>query len=101
MPNPKRSDTATIDTTDWGFYVPDVAEQIRKLAESGVREFPFLNVDDLEQDLILWIAVRPEQQTTMGRIIQNCRNRIREWGQGAYSRAERETSYEAHFERED
>lgn len=101
MANPRRSDIATIEDADWSFYVPDVAGQIRKLAESGSREYPHLDADDLEQDLALWIAVRPEQQGSMSYIVQQCRHMIRQWGQVARTRAGREVPYEPPREEDD
>ena len=60
MTNPKRSDTAT--TADWSFIDrPEVTRGVdkiaRKAAERGVSEF-----EDLQQDLYLWLAVRPGAQ---------------------------------------
>ena len=60
MANPKRSDGATAGDCDWSFTErSDVMAAIGGQAKRAA-EIWGLDVDDVSQEMYLWLAVRPE-----------------------------------------
>ena len=59
----KKSDLASAADCDWSFIErEDVMTAIRRLAYQSARRKPELQADDVEQELVLWLAVRPDIQ---------------------------------------
>ena len=56
---------------DWSFIDrPEVMEAISRLAQRSAYRRPGLQLEDVEQELHLWLAVRPELQAKPVRIIE-------------------------------
>lgn len=47
---------------DWGFTrIAEVMLAIKNAARKAAREFEMVEMEDAEQDALLWVAVRPER----------------------------------------
>lgn len=101
MPNYSKVSTATIDDTEWGFCTPDVLDSIKARIQYRCITQDNIDADDAEQEFLLYLAVRPEQQRSMSHIIHAVDLFIRDYARTANGRAEREVSYEALYESEE
>ena len=92
MPNYSKVERSTAEDADWSFCTPDILDQLRAVAEFHCRRNGdlMLDVDDIVQDLVLYLAVRPEDTDTTTHLMGAARRHAFEIVRQAATEQERE-----------
>lgn len=95
---PLRSDSATVDDTDWGFILNDeLMAGLRGMVEREAYEWD-LSVEDALQEVYLWLSVRPkyrpEQGMAVWKVVNAARRRVTTLGETAVRRRANEVPLE-------
>lgn len=88
--NPKKSEVA--QDADWSWATPDVITQIRRMTDAMYYEYPDIldSAEDLFQEVLIYLSVRPEQTTSLGHLIREAKFAARMQMKSAKTQRQRE-----------